>query len=384
MIFCFEHRGRLLVRGGAGQRGFTLIEVLIVTIVSTMILLGLGYTINSTLARWEQEKTLRLMVVTKDVLQRFYGAYNRYPCPAIRGLAVNHPSYGIEDCAGAAASGVAGQRVLHGLLPIYFVMNGGRLLMSEFIPADEFLIDRLLDNRRQMLDYAVTESQANVATFNQRSGRIRIEDADGNLTGGVTAGNLAHYVYIVQGKIRRPDCVTGPVNFDQENCDDDDTFIVGPQNHNLSSASYLDDYVGFGLVSGDTAWLRDGTNPHLYTSATGTGINRVGIGVANPAEALDVGGILRAAGQIRARQICTSDLSICLNPNTFVPNAAGANGPIRCAAPDQYIRSITYDATTQQLVANCEPLQFVAPTANTPCVRGVAGIFTNGQYSCVN
>lgn len=337
------------------ESGFSLVEISILLLILGILTVPLVMAYN---IYWQQQKG----IVTALRLKEFQTAVNfftqkngRYPLPASLTATEGDANYGMEGpvnplpCTSAAwqaASGTCdtpGGNVLVGAIP--FAALG---MAAE--DGLDFWNDKII--------YAVTKSQANAATFVRTgNGAIIVKAlAQADTTpGGVisdvpepplpavpydmlafSTGELGIGGFTKDGTALDA-CGSGTIpQFEDENCDFDDTFLLDdyPRNDRINPAPdgyyqgsrtstfaagrYYDDYT-IGMAApryGNWYITPDDTTSQLAWNGT----TMLGIGTDTPSERVEVEGDVRADAGLDVDAMCNEDGSICFNPNLIGGN----------------------------------------------------------------
>ena len=396
------------------EYGFSLLEISFVLIISSLFYMAIFklYDYQSQVSRIE--KTEMNLDEVHSQVSFFQINERRYPCPANRAIGPEDANYGREfdancdpaaigltlgNCVGGVClvagardfdgSGVTGdiadERVLIGAFPV-------RSMPA--ITGSDVPDSIALDGWGSKLTYAVTLSQTQ-GNYRFFMGMIRALDEFGQPTAGID--NDAHYVIVSHGPDRKGAFieggtlfqVCGAVTTDDENCDDDSTFVQALGHSEAQGAPvipatgrtpYYDDYVFFSRNQSANIWTRTAAAPfYVFNENT----NNVGVGTNNPQQRVHVDGNLNVSGHaanewdnpVLVSRICDETGVFCFN----VTDITGPNGttPIACTLAGQVMRGISN--TNEDCIA---PI-FDAPEANRDCSPGwVAGIRTNGTIIC--
>lgn len=396
------------------QQGFTIIELAIVIVISGFIFASLAT--GFTMYRKQQiiDKTDRnIEAVSLAVKQMFNeGLGGRYPRPAGRNLDPTDPDYGIEisaadaaalavgDCTASLVCKVAGARdadgdgnpdpVLIGAVPVrtmrdmlltfisdqYALFEGAGMLHSftaGIKVTETASYDFNIDGWGNIFTYAVTENLTDASTYDDLYGSIAVETENGDSLLG-EAGS-AHVIFIShgpdgkgaytpEGKLYRA-CNATP-GVDQENCNDDSTFINGLISLGRN-ADYFDDFVRFFTRGSSTIWRPSSTvGAAIYNTNPG----RVGIGTDTPTEKLHVRGNAQT-GRAHANSFCDQTGADCVIPATI-----GGAG-ISCGAGNT-MTGISFNS------AECAASPTAPVVLSTTCPAGeiLQGINADGSLNC--
>lgn len=386
------------------QRGLTLLDLAIALILVSLLALPL----ISQYERWRDEQDRNnidaIMTRAENAIERFYFGNDRYPCPADPVLATDDPLYGSEQfnpgtqtcidvATGAPVDPVADpDAVVQGMVPFR------ALGLPEKDAYDVW-------NRR--LTYAVTAAMASdlfdAEQFGQDTSQpgvvftpaisIQVHDDESGIVdhdngqfiivshGESGAGGLTRAALLVE------EC-PGDDSLDGENCDGDELFVdsIGIA-FSLSGGQdgdrFYDDVIrrrGVEVTSLPTqVWQPE--NP--LDSSTQTNYSRVGIGVNNPVEELDVAGNIRVGnGNIQVANICDEN-----GENCFPVEAITGDGSIiRCHDGQGFATGIALSK------AQCDPstIEYFNPASHGRNCAALGskyfmnGIAADGLLNCCN
>lgn len=339
----------LKASGVCYERGFSLIEVCILIIIISLILTPTVYILNIYYKKFNQAVTQHAVDTATSALTKYALKYGRYPVPADPSLAAGaekfgrpaeSPPLGWPDCQSdpppdpkvicqttrgtyprPAAPLVDGPPVLIGVLP--FAEIG--------VP-----ITSVLDEKGNLLRYAVTLSLTSATDFDERNGAIEVldqGDAAGQNPRSIYFSNSAgidsntrpraHFVVVSSGADMRGafatngtipnDCGDVDDSADYTNCDRDGVFRdnslrdVGRKEYFYAlGPGHFDDYVGAVNATSSGLWS---TTPVVGGENMGI-IDRLGgnIAIGNcggrspcvPVSKLDVYGAVRATDAVKA------------------------------------------------------------------------------------
>ncbi len=341
------------------QRGFTLIEISLVLIVSGLVMLIASQALKLQNTNTKRAITLDSLNVTRDALIEFVALQGRYPCPADITLDLHDANYGRENvdgsgnCIGTTVTG----RDADGDGTADPIVIGGvpfnTMLDPDLDPATIDGVENVPLNATETIDgwghkltYAVTKSLTKVTTYNDFNGALRIRDE--NDQDVIDPADSAHLILIShgddgvgsftqEGKLVEPcnagvvipppppPAVQSPLN-EKENCDEDDgTFLSGLRNS--SDHSYNDDLVQFVLLQTSNLWTITGTvtlpgpPPVTIFKVANTNTGNVGIGTDQPGVRLDV------AGSIQGFKLQTANLCDAGGINCMAPSVIGGTDP---------------------------------------------------------
>lgn len=208
--------------------GFTLIEAAMVLLIAGVLMGGLGVALTSYLQGQRMAMTQKRMEAIRGALQQFVQVNHRLPCPAPLDARVDTAGFGKEDSLGVCAgSGNFGTERAEG-------RDKGMVRIGTVPVRSLSLPDRYIaDGWDSRFTYAVSESLTSLKTYDETLGAVAIIDSTGKSL--VTPPGSAHYILISHGKDKAGTysgsgvpfsaCPADDETFDQENCDNDSTFI---------------------------------------------------------------------------------------------------------------------------------------------------------------
>lgn len=237
------------------QRGFTLVEICIVIIIS-------GLMLNAMVMLYSQYQKSKAITVTKANLsnvekdiQYFYSAHGFYPCPARQDLPTGDVNYGrAQDCDALTDDVVIGTPPLYAPNPDYIPACATstddvvcpRKTRNEFYSVSTSYAAN--DGWNSRLTYAVTRNMAiSKATFDPDNAIITLNNLDGSTISTaepfliISHGPDALGAFTKNGSARA-ECIGITAN-DIENCDGDAIFIGGDSRSTKQDAGYFNDYV---------------------------------------------------------------------------------------------------------------------------------------------
>lgn len=344
------------------EKGFSLLEVALLLLVGGILAVPLMEAYNRYMTERTFAKTYTAGSTIQSAMTEFYEMHERYPCPAIPGLAVGDPLHGMEQCPGRDMDGdgtsmpaMAMESCDNG-----FCRTAGRDADGD-LAHDGVLIGTIpyatlgvpyndaLDGWKRRMTYAVTESMTSTATFLADRGAIMVWKSDGStpLSYGdaVQSANprdkggqaTAHFTYFSHGENGRgaysldgarvgeacdnsafsaAEVAAASKSYNEiENCDNDYEFTMDLQAFSTQVGfDYYDDifYYQSGLPSGGT-WNYSGTLADVFANFGGN----LGIGTPDPQFAVDVNGNVRAASRTRAAAYCDETGNNCMPPQTI-------------------------------------------------------------------
>ena len=303
------------------QSGFTLIEMAIVMIISSIMMVGfIGYYMDyrEAEARRHTEEAIK---VVNSAIRQFLVVNMRYPCPANPTAVPGDADFGREDCSGtditvATATGVdrdndgTEDEVLIGTLPFEDLFED-----RDMVP---LTLADTLDGWNNRLTYGVTRLLTDAGTFNKEYGAISMVDEYSNSL--QIPGNTTHYVLTSHGPngvgafaydgsqteactalvippLTPPELVT-PTN-ERENCDGDATFMSGLRRD--SEFARYDDTTKPYITQDTRLWKVVGADTAANTNIGNVAIN-LGATTGEPVEKLHV------MGDIQTTTTVTSDV----------------------------------------------------------------------------
>lgn len=386
--------------------GFTLIELAMVMIIMGLIAGPLIQYYALYYQNKMRQDTLDNIEADKAEISFFFNNTVRYPCPSDRALPITDPNFGREfhvTCDPTAvglvapntctASGgiclVAGNRDLSNP-PDGDMTDANELIIIGGIPIaslrdtnlNQISNELAVDSWGNKLTYAVSHSLTTTATYKFNEGQIKAVDEFGADTAGIN--NDAHYVLISHGKNGKgafratgttiPFACGSSLGIDDENCDNDGTFMSALGQYEGNTANYFDDYTYFMVNKSSSIWAFIPSTGHLYNLNSGN----VGVNTTAPGDKLDVSGTLRANNNVKAAQICKKTGGGCFPISAIT----GDTTDMRCPAGEVMIGiSLSH--------AQCQVPAFTVPV-NVDCspfwVHGVTSkgcvICTDGTYHC--
>lgn len=373
------------------NKGFTLIEIAIVTMIVGILSIPLFHMYNEYIIKQQYEVTRENIDTIQSLISSFVIVNKRYPCPADASKDPTDPEYGIEQCKYAGnigktppaptntlaiggclpnnsfcrvtstrtiAPSVTPEAVLVGAVPVATLIlenrNGGIKFSESF--------NRGLDGWGNQLTYAVTDNMTDRLTYNMQRGAINIITEFNLDIGGrpLTDPTYFHYIVVSHGKDgvgafsrngQRISLCTSGIYGDPDgptpdgshppgtvamkdvlNCDLNATFLSSISHETpTSDPTHYDDIISPGVSATSALWeyVRDAgvKTNHIRNLNQG----KVGISIS-PVATLDVGPSTASAdgkGDIRAETQIRSP-KFCTKNDTACFTTAGlvtANSP---------------------------------------------------------
>ena len=357
--------------------GFTLIEMALVTLIIG-VLMGaassfyLTYDTNRRL-----EITRENLKIGREALTDYQDTMGAYPIPARRNLSVGQGGYGESAVLDALGTPVLGGCINTDDINVGLCRVSGRDVDGDGAPEDVLIgavpinsmipnltnaklsRNNIIDGWGNILKYAVSRDLTNPGNFSSSAGAITIQDEFG--TSLTDPDGSAHFVLISHGDNgggsftlsggQYNDC---PINrVESENCDDNDAVFVSGLRAMADTANYNDDLVRYLSWKGASIWnySADGENIH------NTNIGNIGIGTEEPAERLQVVGVIKAQDAL-AQAFCDNVGTDCMNPDAIAGDLPDMECPagqvavgvelnrLVCAAPAAGVASSTCAAGT--------------------------------------
>jgi len=366
-------------------RGFSLIEMAIVTVI-------IGFILAAMLESFSIYRKNDVVRTSNDHLAKVHsaimayaanGLHRNYPRPAPRNLQIGQDEYGketpiadlpaLDSCNAFDVCRVSGARdmdgdtnpdpVLIGAIPFKSMapdVDDINAFLDEKLSYEQLLsIKDTYDGWGRQFGYAVTESLTNPASYIAENGAIDIRTEAG--TSLVEPAGSAHLIVWSGGEngagVYTADAVRIPCNaavLEGENCDEmvnfDANFISGVIAR-ADAATYYDDMLRFHIWGSSQLW-------RLGASAMwNTNPGNVGIGTDTPQNRLHV-----ATGDIEATRVLTNRICDNTGGNCLDPNILGGTG-IRCPNPTDAVKSINNSDV------NCAAV-ISPPVTNTGCPAG--------------
>lgn len=233
------------------QRGFTLIEMMVVLLIGGILLSFLGAALLAYMSKNRVVTTEHRIEAIHEALSQFLSVNRRYPCPAsrVQGPALppppGDPAFGIEVTANCNTGAFVGTVRTPSAIPVIRI---GSVPTRTLNLPDEFM----LDGWGRRFTYAVTERLATSLQYTADGGLIRLIDGAGNTIGNPP--NRAHFVvishgesgeggYTLDGNLSVP--CPGATTLDGANCDDNPVFRSTLVSSDDYGSNFFDDYVYF-------------------------------------------------------------------------------------------------------------------------------------------
>jgi len=225
--------------------GYSLIELLVVIIISGIILGLISNAFISFQKKVANDKNLQILEAVHDEINRFLENNGHFPCPASLTDDMSSPNFGrqaLDTCDSSSTvngvfdtTGRSGRRIKLGAVPV-----------RDLSLPDEYVAD-VFGTR---IFYAVSASMATEGRYDRLDGAITVIDINSN---HITAEpGAAAFVIVSLGKNQTGgyQSVTGSQiagscaslsRLEQENCDNDNVFISNISE--LNGSNYYDDKV---------------------------------------------------------------------------------------------------------------------------------------------
>lgn len=416
MVHSTKHPAFSFRRAMARQGGYTIMQTAAVVVLAGLLVAVAAPIYRNWQANALTERTASNLDVVMDAISAFRVQNGRYPCPAPVNVARTDPTYGTEtDCADTASVAANSFSATAG----YYVESGVTTRIRRgAVPFRDLNLPELLseDGYHNRLQYAVTESQAVLATYTRTGGSVFVGD-NGTPRVAVTSAPAQFVVfssgqdkagaYTHEGKLAIP-CPT--IGLDAFNCNfaDNDGYRFG-QAAKVAGAGHFDDMIRISSSAGEPLWIA--------TGATGEDVRDTGLASAmgiggqptSTVVRLDVADNMRAQASVRSEKICEKDGSACFgaekiaeplgvaemkcpkpsDPPGFIFAHKIANGEIECRPYAAY----TCPANTVLVGMNgagvpvCQPLPApppVCPVTNPACFTVVIPPTVNGVCGPAN
>lgn len=407
------------VLGNSSNKGFTLLELALVILISGIIMAPLIKLYTTYIIQKKITVTKEHISEASNALGTF--SIDSYPCPSDRSLPETDPNYGVNVCTvgGFTLAGIPDCNTTGAEQGICktpgardtmddadttagngneFVLIGGvpnrTISGGVSIPIEGVTEDNILDGWGMKLTYAVsyTSTVSGDSDTRYKNGVISVHDEFGNDTAGTNRD--AHFVVLshgtdglggfTSGGVRR-DC--NIANRDGENCDGDNTFTQALAQYEgtwrSDDLSFVETEQSGGLWQVIPANDNSPSN-HIRTIPTGP----VGVdlnpnlipGINPPAGTevmLDVNGSLRT-DTVRAPEICSQDGGNCIKTETLF-NARATSGATQNDCPDgQVVTSIS----SGRVVCGKIDITPLGSAVRCPLGTWVEQILTDGKIKC--
>lgn len=406
------------------ERGFTLVELAVVVIISGLMLVAAVTAYESYLRGKDLRDTETSTDIILAALSEFRDITGRYPCPADRTLSPTDPGYGIENCTPSAVAPACGEP--DGICRVFGRdadddTNADPALIGE-IPfttigeTNQFTTVPMTyrhDAWGNKFTYAITESLTSAITFDPARGVIGLEDeheqsileTDGTVHLVVLShGENGKGAYTRQGRVMNS-CLTsispselppvpGPSDFerDVENCEQLDATFSSSLYSLGDSNKFFDDVIKFQNWGAQSMWTyQNDDSANIYNTNPGN----VGFGVDDPETRLHIGGALEGARVYAlgyggdyprsAEDDCAGDAcGLCDETGTHCMPATVLGGDLA----QMWCRSLHGTAPpygVNRIENNrvyCEPLAFTRPSESCPPGTGVRGLRSDGTLIC--
>lgn len=382
-------------------KGYTLIEMAIVTLVLGMLLVGFANAYNLYLKNKVQRVTVDNTNQVVNAIGHYLVQNGHYPCPARADASRDDADYGMAgDCTdtsldvGDCANGIcieAGDRSVNvNPNPGATTMVTPRIRRG-VVPFRMLSIpeDASEDGFKQKLNYAVTENLTIADTYRKDAGGISILDTE-DATAIVPEAS-AHFVvfssgedgrgaYTRYGQLKRP-CLDPAESLDAINChtgdsgDNDKARYRVANKATTNTNTHYDDHIKY-YSSNETPLWRiandDGDITDLIEAGSG---GRIGVANDSPTRPLHVQGTMQMTENLEAASLCNTSP----NPTAdecFSPNLIGGDEEVMECAEGFVITKIANGRVY------CEPVP--AGGAPAPCPDGeyMKGIDADGEVIC--
>lgn len=386
------------------DRGFTIIEMAIITIISGMLFAAFVSLYNIHSSRKEFDKTIENIEMTQGAIREFFGLRGRYPCPADPALEPGDLLYGVEQCSGCGTGGIFcnnidsrdvdgdgnGEFIMIGAVPAITLRSAGSV--------SGFEVTHSFDGYDMKLTYAVTQEMTNpvhtvVTPVSSQIGAIALKDE--NNKDPVNPPESAHYVLISHGEDKigaytRTGVYTGECNLihivtsnplpdgnnigggleqiQLENCDRNDAVFVNALRSSSTDDSYFDDIVYFGANNDSVLW-RPSNSPLVPIGQTwiyNTNLGNVGVGTTTPSEKLHINGDMRVDESTRADGgYCDPVGDDCVLPENWGGSSMPVCPPGQAAIAVENNELVCVDVFTSSItVPNCPPGEYLTGFSN--------------------
>lgn len=276
-----------------GQRGFTLVEMAIVTMIIGLIIAATAQLMTQRQHWLQKQRTETAVATANNAISGFRDTYGRYPCPASLSAVAGDPFYGIEsDCSDVAtvAEGTGVDAALGyarvvsdpttlgdpARVVTYFDKNLGadvgpvapRIRIGT-LPFKNLNLEEtsILDGYGNRIIYAVTEQMAVSDTYEDDDGGIIILNDQGDSI--VAPDHSAHFLILSSGENGngaytygggRLPCTAGSLESDNCNFDADAIFrFAQTSTRAAGNANTYDDVITYATQQSTPLWEKTPT-----------------------------------------------------------------------------------------------------------------------------
>ena len=379
--------GTRVHKGIRSRGGFSLVEVAMVMVISSLMLVAGVKLYDLYNASGKRADTLKAMEKIDTAISDFYNGFGRYPCPADPTLRSTDANAGVENCALATFPGARKTLApqVGAMDPVYMGSVPFKTLQASASGAiKNVTVSDSLDPYGYKFGYAVSKTLTVKASFDNAWGSIGVQTENGQDLANPAAST--HYViigygqnhagaYSADGKIPVP-CAAGGTS-EVKNCNLNGTFIQGIR----AQVPYFDDYVRHTERSLTRLWdfianPSDPNTPDVHNVNGGS----VGVGVDIPQAKLDVAGTL-AGTQIAQPSVCDDTGSgNCWNPSSIADPAAG-NICSQTLTPPGY-RNVVIGLQKAKVICGLVPLPAPAGVQSCPAGKYAVGFNSAGVIQC--
>lgn len=400
MVLCVLSGGFGMAASCGNNRGFTLIELAIVMIISGLVMAAGFQAYNTYLNDVRSRESYEKQKIIYSALSAFASNQQRLPCPANPQIPVSDPASGMEipiaSCTALRSSGTAygtcmdgvcrveGERdadgdgandaVLIGAVPYADIKRGQDTAAQRF--EGGIATVSILDPWGYQMTYAVSALMTSASTYRPEYGAISVT-TENPLVSVVKPAGSAQYVivahgdnhagaYTAEGAITTP-CIAGVA--ESANCDGGGAYVSGLRSLG-PNADYFDDVVWYNSFSISMLWdFVPGGNGDIYNKNAGN----VGIGTDNPSRELEVAGNVAALGAYQDRLCSSSDPTVCWSPDIL---AAPLSTGLSLNCPDTNtpgFRDVVLGITSQIVTVGTNT--YTQPTALCGLAPEVTPIF---------
>ena len=411
-MYTLKKIGRF-TKGQTRQSGYTLLQMAIGMLVIGIIMAYSGYVYSLYLKNKNITQTQSNVQNMVSAIQTYRQVNGRYPCPAAMNVPRNDPAYGVEtvctdtsvapgDCGG----GICVESAVDGTG--YVLSNGVNITPPDraaalalprvrvgAIPFRLLQIDEktTYDAYGMRMVYAMTESMASTATFEEGNGAISVVTGTGESLSD-PAGSIPFLILSTganrtgaYNSLGNETVVCGGVSLESENCRDF-AGLAGPA-QSIYTSTYqtegsatdnFDDVIEYFAASVNPVWKRTTANlENIETLAE----DNVGIDVLNPTNALEIPqsdvsgqkGALRVTEKVKADRYCDENGNNCFSTSRI--SGVEADG-LKCAGMGQYMVGIEGGGTDG--AAMCDEVRTYCTNDALPVLRGFN---LSGEPVCV-